>query len=260
MFPVAGEASMARSIVLALLAVAGSTGPLESCYSVEYRLTLMDDRSGKIEVLISQKLEMDELIAPFPLLDFVDSTHGAAAFTPAKTEVKDGWRLASFTVYFQDINKLVHKDEDKPRTCDQGHSGCLHFNVERAGDGLALTIEDWVFDTAPHRKPKENWEEVRKDSANVVKWTVTLPGEVTKVEGIQKTEGHSAVYERNSQTIVNVEDAVKWPVCARRVVDCGKTKMMNAREAAFRAEMHRAKAAWPKVKSDLEAARGKQVR
>ena len=106
-----------------------------------------------------------------------------------------------------------------------------------------------MFNKGPHRNPKENWEEVQKDSVNVVRWNATMPGRVTRVEGFQKMEGRSASYERSSKTITKVEDAVTWPLCGRRVVECGKSEIKNAVEAAFKGEMHKAKTAWRKILS-----------
>jgi len=246
---------MARLSLIALLAAA-STLPLERCYDVEYRLTVMPDGSGKVEVLISQQLTDNELKKPFPLLAVADWMKGYIALTPAKTEVKDGWRHSDFTVYFEDINKFVYKEKPE-RKCEEVHANCFHFSLAPSGDGFALTIEDWGFVTEAHRNPKENWEELKKDSVNVVKWNVTMPGKVTKVDGFQKMEGRSALYERSSKTITNVDDAVKWPLCRRRVVECGKPEPNDAEWAAFKAEIHKARAAWLKLKPELEAARAK---
>jgi len=250
---------MARSLVLALLAALGSSGPLGSCYGVEYRVTLMPDGNGKIEILVSQKLDDSELKAPFPLLEFAESMEGFAAITPAKEEIKDGWRHASFTVYFDDINKLhYYVDLAKNKRCNgKDHDKCVHFLLVRGDTGLTLTIEDWVFSNEENRTPKDHWDAVREDSANVIQWNVTMPGKATRIEGFQKMEGRSASYERSSKTITKVEDAVKWPLCGRRVVECGKSEIKNAVEAAFKGEMHKAKTAWPKIREDLEAARRK---
>ena len=250
---------MARSIVLALLAALGSSGPLGSCYGVENRMTLMPDGTGKVEVLISQKPEDEkDLKKPFDLLEFVESSTGVAAFSPAKTEIKDGWRHSRFTAYFDDVNKVYYNADGPGREERDLHDECLHFKLERQGEGFILTMEDWIFNRGPGRgDPTEKWEQVREESANVVAWSFNLFGKVAKTDGFQRVEGRQAVYERSPKTILKLEDAVKWPVCARRRIEFGKSELAETDIVAFRAELATAKAAWPKIREDLEAARRK---
>ena len=252
---------MARLIGLAVLATIGSAGPLESCYGIHYQLTLMPDGSGKFEVLISQKPgDEKDLKKTLDLLEFVEASAGISAFTAVKTEVKDGWRHSRFTAYFDDVDKVYYNADGAAQPEGKHHDECLHFKLERRGEGFALTMEDWVFCKFPGstKEVPKDWDDIKKDSENVVTWTLTMPGLATKTEGFQRMEGRKAFYERSPKTISKFEDAVKWPISARRRVECGKSEVTDAEFAAFRAELTKAKIAWPKIREDLEAARKKE--
>src|SRR5689334_8224875 len=124
---------MSRSIVLALLAALGSAGPLESCYGYEDHLTLMPDRSGKIDLILSEKTadtSLDKVKAG--LLKVVEDTSGFAAFTTPTLEMKDGWAITRFTVYFEDINKLNYiegRTHSGDRFMEEKHGDCIHFHL-----------------------------------------------------------------------------------------------------------------------------------
>jgi hypothetical protein len=243
---------MIRAIAILVLGTAVA-GRAEHCYGYRDHLTVMPDGSGKVDVVCSVK--GDNL--DFDYLKLVSCTRGAAAFTVPRVESKDGWGHLSYTVYFEDIKRLSHNIDGPDKKCARGHDECVHFGLAREGDGFVLTMEDWIFSKMPYPE-RSDWEDIRKESQNVVVRSVTLPGKVTRAEGFQRTEGRQATYERSPKTIGNLEEAVKWPAAAQRRIDCGKSELSEAETAAFRKELEAAKAAWPKIKADLEEAARKK--
>lgn len=238
---------MIRAIAILILTTAVA-GRVEHCYGYRDHLTVMPDGSGKIDVACSMERAADD---DWEYLKIVRCIRGAAAFTAPKVHWKDGWSHLSFTAYFEDINRLAYNEGGPDKKCARGHDECVHFALARDGEGFVLTMEDWIFSKMPF-PDRSDWEEIRKESQNVVIREVTLPGKVTKVEGFQKTESRQVTYERSPKTIGNLEAAVKWPAADKRRIECGKSEIADADVAAFRKELEAAKAAWPKIKAELE--------
>ena len=100
--------------------------------------------------------------------------------------------------------------------------------------------------------------EMKKDSENIVMRRVTVPGKVQWRDGFrdfQSLDGRTVTLERSPKTIKRVQDALEFPIAGARRVEFVGNEVTDVELAAFRKELEAAKAAWPKVKSDLEAAR-----
>ena len=222
---------MMRSILFVLLAATAPLAPLEGCFSVDNRLTLMPDGSGKIDLSLSAKVDKQD---PTDLLAFGKYIEGIVALTPAVDEFKDGWKYSRFTAYFEDINKV------RSSACEgTKHEDCIHFSVQRTATGSTLVMEDWHFDTM--------------EGATLLRWKVAMPGKVTKVEGFQRMVGREAVIELGPKTGATKEEAAKWPPAARRRIECGANEVAEKDQTAFKKELSDAKAAWAKLKAELEA-------
>jgi len=121
-----------------------------------------------------------------------------------------------------------------------------------------LHIEDWLLGKKlPLGEVGEAipWEETKKEIENVVQHRFTVPGKVTRLHRIQRMEGRDAFHERSPRTIKNSEDSMNFPATGYRRIEFYGNEVTDAELAGFRKELEAAKAAWPKVKSDLEAAR-----
>jgi hypothetical protein len=237
-------------ILAVVLLAAGMCGRAEHCYGYREHVTVMPDGSGKVDVVCSTKDDD----ADFDYLKVVRCTRGAAAFTAPRIERKEGWSHLNFTVYFEDLQKLSYNDNGPDKTCARGHDECIHFALARGADGFVLTIEDWIFSKGPY-PDRSDWDKVRDECQNVIVRTVTLPGKVKKADGYQRTDGRQAVYERSPKTIGKLEDAIDWPAAVRRRIECGPSEVTDADAAAFKKELEGAKAAWPKIKAELEQAK-----
>ncbi|HEU4339107.1 MAG TPA: hypothetical protein VFS19_03485 [Planctomycetota bacterium] len=259
---------MLRSIALALLAALGSTGPLESCYGYEDHLTLMPDRSGKIDFVMSEKTSegtLDKVKAG--IFQLVQDTRGFAAFTMPALESKDGWAIVRCTVYFEDIN-LLNYIEDRThggdRFMEEKHDECIHFHLmTRPNDKnyFILHVEDHLFSKMPGGRGRIDWEDIKKDSENVVIRRVTVPGKVQwrdAFRDFQRLEVRTVTYERSPKTIGKMEKDREYQITGSRRVEFVGNEIPDAELAAFKKELAAAKAAWPKIKAELEAAPAKK--
>jgi len=255
---------VARLAILAFLAAAGAAGPLDSCYGYNDHLVLMPDKSGKIEFVTSEKTSESSLDkAKAGIFKLSEDTGGFAAFTMPTYELKDGWAIVRCTVYFEDINLLNYikgRKHTGEKIAVTPHDECLHFAlITRPNDKtyFILHIEDWLFSELPGATGERKWEEMKKDSENIVIRRVTVPGKVQWRDGFrdfQSLDGRTVTLERSPKTIKRVQDALEFPVAGARRVEFVGNEVTDAELAAFRKELEAAKAAWPKVKEELQAA------
>lgn len=143
-----------RLFVALLLLVAFALLP--GCFKYKQTVTLMPDGSGKIDISMQMS---PRIIAelPHPQEPFLwfkpervkKNAKGIAAFTEPKFDENDGYQTMSYTVYFEDINKvfLAMNDEtdDGGQTTGLAYTQVPDFNYVREGDTATLTCRKGVF-------------------------------------------------------------------------------------------------------------------
>ena len=255
----------------AALTVAGLCGLpllLGGCFKLRTTLTLMPDRSGKMEITIGSPLfalAEDEAGAGEGAgdpggLDLEKLKTGdlegmpglVAATLPREVEI-DGMPCVVFTAYFEDIDQFRLGDgpAEEPqfvlRPHEKGH--VLEINEGEEGAGM----DSWKEMTPEER------EQMKPMFLQMVKGLeVTqayhLPGPVLEAEGMATVEG------RTTQSVFTDEDMIKMlngeapaaraaPLAGKKRILFGPSQVTEAEQAAFREELAQAKAEWAKLRA-----------
>lgn len=172
------------AVMMAWLVLSASSG----CVKLKQVVTVMPDRSGKIELSFGLSEQLVELAKdnkedPFKeiLPDVMkDKSKGIVAFTEPKREKQGEFTTMTYTVYFRDINKvsLDGLGEGEP----------AEYRYTQQGDSAALsvrhgTILSLLADYEP--TPENERAEVRQAMAGLAfSEHFILPGEITPIDGI----------------------------------------------------------------------------
>jgi hypothetical protein len=246
---------MRKSLLLALVAVL-SVG-LVGCFQTDNDTVIMPDGSGKITLTVGISEQVKQMAAGMggegdmdtgndSFEDLLKNTEGVVAFTEPETKTVDGYELTTFTLYFEDINKVkLYKDSEGERTLQ------LEFEYKEEGDGHLLIAKNLMYenDDAPDADMDPAEKQMMEGMMGqflkgmAISETYTMPGEVTKAEGLSDTDGNTAGMSVTEDDVKKdgIDALTKLGETTTRKIWCGPSNITDEAQAEFVAELEKAK-------------------
>jgi hypothetical protein len=274
------------------LLVAASVALLGGCVDLKQEVFVMPDGSGKLKVTVgmNEKGMQDAMggfgggggaqVKPSGKTDvdvekLREDTEGFVAFTEPREYKKGGWNYVTFTGYFEDINKakLTEKDDAGNRKTT------LAFSFKPDGGGYVLAVEGGLLgDNAPGGGPGgpggmggmggaggggDAMPGMEAMMAQMLKGfkvleTYTMPGNVTRIQGLTGKAGRTATLSVGEKTMADPKAAKAANLSGTKKIWCGPKKVRFTEQSEFKAEMRRAKAAWARIKRKADQAKAKK--
>ena len=248
-------------VVLALACALGG------CLKLKQEFLVMPDGSGKMTMTIAMKADPNlpggkgmsaaDMMAEDPE-KMNKGMPGVVAVTRPKEEKKDGWTYITFSAYFDDVNKMSMKQgdqEDAPTMLDakfakQGDG----YVFELMGKGAGDAAKQLGGDDAPP-EAKAQIEAMLKEmlAGFEMKFGVKLPGAVTEVTGFTVKEGREASFAISDKDLAKPGDMKKLENAKSMKAVCGASQISAADEAAWKAEVAKAKEEWEGLKKEMKA-------
>ena len=277
-----------KALPLLVVAVFGLS--LTGCLKFKQTYTFMPDGSGKVDFRIgfNEKIVKDtmkemgggmggggggmggapEMADPTDLDigDIQDNYTGFVAFTMPKTEeTTDGWKILTFTGYFEDINKVkIFNGEG----ADRKEQTAFTFKPTEGG-GYVLEgtsaydpgdDDSGMGDMGGMAEAPEMQEMVKGIMESVMKgfevsWGVEMPGLVTKSEGMPTFQGRHAELKISQKDMSDLSQMKKLSEAKKFRIECGPSQISTAEIKAFKTELELAKAEWTKHRAKAAAAK-----
>lgn len=249
-------------VALAVLSVSG-------CIKVKQQVSVMPDGSGKMTFSMGfdkaklQQAGGGEDPTDIDMGELSQNSAGIVAFSRPTESEKDGWKYVTFTAYFEDINKVRLGDgagaaEGQPE--GEG-SKVARFVMSPENDGHKLEIHNGMTsDMASNMGGGE--EEMPADQKVMMAMMFagfeavegyTMPGKVTRAEGLASTEGRTASLAVKDSDLMDKAKMKALGGAKVKTIVCGASEVSEAELRAFKAEIERAKGEWVKFKAELEA-------
>jgi hypothetical protein len=231
----------------------GTTG----CLKVKQTMTLMPDGSGKVEMTMGFSEAMLAMMPPdqdpfaeLSVAALSEDPSGFVAFTEPEISEADGYKMATFTAYFEDVNELEMDGPDGQP---------VFYALEETDAGTVLTVSTSAVRGMMQQMEMQGGAEQLQDpqakemiAGMEVSETFIVPGTVTDAGGID-TDGNSVSLAVDADMLIDG----KAPESYTEGDDAGLTITFTPGDvdedavAAFQAEMEAAKATYEEL---LEAA------
>lgn len=257
-----------KRLWIAVLATACSLG---GCLKLKQDFTLMPDGSGKMTFTISTKanpaapggeegggLTLAEMMSEDPD-KMAKEMPGIVALTRPKEEKKDGWTQLTFEAYFDDFNKVALKqgEGDDAQTMFDG-------KFTKQGDGFVFELFGKGAgeaagplgggDDAPPEAQKQLEAMLKEMLAGFeMKFGVKLPGAVTEISGFSVKNGREASFTLTDKDLAKPADMKKLETLKSMKAVCGASQVSDADQAAWKAEVAKAKEEWATLKKEMKA-------
>jgi hypothetical protein len=273
---------MLRTVrLLSLLACV--TVSLPACLKVKQRTVLMPDGSGKLtmsvafgkQLLALAKAGNKEAKDPFANLENempAEDMQGVVAVTRPEKFDRDGFTGFTFSVYFEDANKL-HFGAPKvgptgPKSA-KAKKEAMTFEFKKEGDGYVLVVDNGLLggneQLAKMSKDDPDVTPEMKDMAKKmmgpmlegmeISEVYEMPGAVATAEGLAAKEGRTASMLIKGEEMLDTEKMKSAAGLAspRRRIVCGASALSEDDVKAFKAELAKAKEDWAKWKAEAQA-------
>ena len=241
---------------------------LSGCLKMKEDLLVMPDGSGKLVLTLAmkednelskEKFSEEEMMSEDPD-KMLKEMPGVVAFLRPKLEKKAGWATITMTAYFEDVSKLKIIGDS-----EGGDGKALNeFKFKKEGDGFVFEVggdkvgeglkELGGNDDAPPELKKQMEtmiKEMMKDFEFQIR--VKLPGAVKSVETFQAKDGRTATFTVGEKDIAGAADMKKISGMNKLKAVSGPSEVSAAEQAAFKAELEKAKAEWAELKKEMKA-------
>ena len=254
-----------------LLAVplACALGLLSGCLKMKEDLVILPDGSGKLLLTLSvkednemakEKFTEEELMSEDPE-KMLKEMPGIVAFLRPKLEKKNGFVTITTAAYFEDVSKVRIIGENDG---GEGNKALNEFKFRKEGDGFVFEVggdkvgeglkEIGGNEDAPPELKKQ-MEAMIKEMLKDFEFTiqVKMPGAVKEVSTFQKKEGRTATFSVGEKDIAGMNDMKKISAMSTLKAVCGPSEVSADEQAAFKAELEKAKAEWAELKKEMKA-------
>lgn len=243
-------------------------GLLSGCLKMKEDLVVLPDGSGKLTLTLSirednemakDKFTEEEMMSEDPE-KMLKEMPGIVAFLRPKLEKKDGFATITTVAYFEDVSKVRIIGEG-----DSGDGKALNeFKFRKEGDGFVFEVggdkvgeglkDLGANDDAPPELKKQ-MEAMIQEMLKGFEFTiqVKLPGAVKEVATFQKKDGRTASFTIGEKDIAGLNDMKKLTGMSSLKAVCGPSEVSAEEQAAFKAELERAKAEWAELKKEMKA-------
>jgi hypothetical protein len=242
-------------------------GLLAGCLKMKEDLTIFPDGSGRLLITMSikednemakGKFTEEEIMSEDPE-KMLKEMPGIVAFTRPKLEKKGGFATVTMTAYFEDVSKvrIIGESDGDGKALNEfkfrkeGEGFVFEVGGDKVGEGLKELGAD---ENAPPELKKQ-MEAMIKEMMKGFEFTVRvkMPGAVTSVETFQAKEGRTATFTVGEKDIAGPADMKKISGMNKLKAVCGPSQVSADEQAAFKAEMEKAKAEWAELKKEMKA-------
>jgi len=210
------------------------------CLKQKTYLTLMPDGSGKIEVFYASTISLPNNTN---IQTLGDNVHGSVAITNKRIFKENDWECFTYTVYFEDINKLEFIG---------GEGTKITYTLSKDDQNYILVIENQRAAEESKKQlqylekstPEELLKMQRVFRGLEITEVYELPGEVYEYVGGLSQNGRvvSAILtEREVTDKIKMEKAIKsqWPL--KRTIGYRLSEIDSDKIKIFKNEMRQAK-------------------
>ena len=237
---------------LVLLLAVGLVG----CVKIKQAWQIQPDGSGKLTVSVAvsqQVLQMAGDDDPFADLtnpkDMISQAdNGWVAFTEPQVETRDGFKYATFTGYFENINDVVYRGDG-----GEGEMQASTYRFDPAGkftvrDPMLAQVIDSVAGDPSLSDPQQKAMMAPMMKGLEISESYTLPGNIADAEGYQ-VDGRSATTSVD-ETVLLAEQAPSIPGLDdhQLVVTFEPADWEQGQEDAWYQELEAAKVEWEAIK------------
>ena len=240
---------------LALVAVALA---LTGCIKFKQATTIMPDKSGKMQFTIAyNKTLFDQMGAQedptddFNPQEMDEDTQGFVAFSEPTKETKEGWVYFTFAGYFEDVNKVVLKDEENGRKST--------YKITEQDGKQVLTIENGMLKSMAGEMVQDQPQDPQQKAMLAqmmggmeVSESYTLPGKVSDAPELFKTNGRTTTLSMDDKAILDGDKPKKIAAIESMTLIYSGNDVPADEVKAFKKEMEEAKAYWEELKKKSE--------
>ncbi len=222
---------------LALVTLA-STG----CIKFQQVLTLMPDGSGKVEMTVGMSEMMIAMSGEDPFADFTietvsQDTQGIVAFSEPEVYEADGYKFATVTAYFEDINEVSLESMESD----------IDFEYTPEGDGFKLVvnpspIRSMAQQMVQQLDPAQLEDPQAQQMLEGFEFSEAyrLPGAISEASGLE-ADGQTLSLQITGEHILNNSVPANYGESAQIEITFGPSTLANEEIVAFQAELEDAK-------------------
>ena len=230
---------------------------LTGCVKIKQVWQLNPDRSGKLTMTVGvseQMLQMaggedpfEDLANPKEMISEEDN--GWVAFTEPQVETRDGFKYATFTGYFEDINQVAYRGD--------GGEGEMEPTTYQLDEGklvvsnpmLAQVIASIAGDPAMNDPQQRSMMAPMMQGLEMSE-TYMLPGQVTDAEGY-RVDGRSAQTTVDDKALLGDEPPKIEGLDDGQLTVTFEPAGWEGGEQAWQQELAEAKTEWERIKQTV---------